>query len=111
VTKGDHEEQHDKLLRSGLGSHFAAVEVLREKNSAAYLEIASRLGLARESTWMIGNSPRSDVNPALEAGLHAAYVRYHNTWILEEEELREPPPGQHLLVCDNFAEAAAHLLG
>jgi putative hydrolase of the HAD superfamily len=111
VTKGDHDEQQDKLRRSGLSGHFTAVEVLREKNTAAYHELAHRLVLTRTTTWMIGNSPRSDVNPALDAGFHAAYVRYHNTWVLEEEELREPPPGQQLLVCDNFAEAAAHLLG
>jgi len=110
VTKGDHDEQQDKLRRSGLSGHFTAVEVLREKNTAAYHELAHRLVLTRTATWMIGNSPRSDVNPALDAGFHAAYVRYHNTWVLEEEELREPPPGQHLLVCDNFSEAAAHLL-
>jgi putative hydrolase of the HAD superfamily len=110
VTKGDHDEQTDKLRRSGLAGHFAAVEVLREKNTAAYHELAGRRKLPADSTWMIGNSPRSDVNPALDAGFHAAYVRYHNTWILEEEELRTPPPGQQLLVCDNFAEVAAHLL-
>jgi putative hydrolase of the HAD superfamily len=110
VTKGDHDEQTDKLKRSGLASHFDTVEVLREKNTAAYRELAARLKLPAASTWMIGNSPRSDVNPALEAGFHAAYVRYHNTWILEEEELTEPPPGQLLLVCNNFTEAATHLL-
>jgi putative hydrolase of the HAD superfamily len=110
VTKGDHDEQTDKLKRSGLANHFDTVEVLREKNTAAYRELAGRLKLPVASTWMIGNSPRSDVNPALEAGFHAAYVRYHNTWILEEEELTEPPPGQLLLVCNNFTEAATHLL-
>ena len=111
MTKGDEAEQSDKLARSGLAGHFEAVEVLREKNTAAYRSLAGRLSLSPSSTWMIGNSPRSDVNPALDAGFHAAYVRYHNTWILEEEELREPPPGQQLLICSNFAEAATHLLG
>jgi putative hydrolase of the HAD superfamily len=110
VTKGDEAEQADKLSRSGLAGHFHGVEILREKNVHAYRSLAGRLGLTPVSTWMIGNSPRSDVNPALEAGFHAAYVRYHNTWILEEEQLNEPPPGQQLLVCNNFTEAAAHLL-
>ena len=110
VTKGDQAEQTDKLRRSGLASHFDGVEVLREKNTAAYREIGGRLALHAASTWMIGNSPRSDVNPALAAGFHAAFVRYHNTWVLEEEELDRPPKGQQLLVCDSFAAAAAHLL-
>ncbi len=110
VTKGDYAEQTDKLRRSGLEKHFTAVEILREKHTAAYRELAERLALSPPSTWMIGNSPRSDVNPALGAGFHAAYVRYHNTWVLEEEELSTPPPGQRLLICNNFSEAAAHLL-
>ena len=110
VTKGDHAEQAGKLARSGLGQHFSAVEILREKDVAAYRDLAARQGLSNDSTWMIGNSPRSDINPALEAGFHAAFVRYHSTWVLEEEELSVPAQGQRLLVCDNFAEATAHLL-
>jgi putative hydrolase of the HAD superfamily len=110
VTKGDQEEQTDKLRRSGLGEHFSGVEVLREKNVATYRELGSRLALPSSSTWMIGNSPRSDVNPALGAGFHAAFVRYHSTWILEEEVLLDPPPGQYLVICDDFRAAAAYLL-
>jgi putative hydrolase of the HAD superfamily len=43
--------------------------------------------LARERTWMIGNSPRSDINPAVRAGLRAVYIPYPHTWELEHEEL------------------------
>ncbi len=110
VTKGDHAEQGDKLMRSGLATHFAAVEILREKDVDAYREVADRQGCSPGATWMIGNSPRSDINPALAAGLHAAYLRYHSTWILEEETLVEPKPGQRLLVCDSFTEMAQLLL-
>ncbi|HEY0785856.1 MAG TPA: HAD family hydrolase [Acidobacteriaceae bacterium] len=110
VTKGNHAEQADKLSRSGLAPHFTAVEILREKDAATYRELAHRRQLATASTWMIGNSPRSDINPALEAGFHAAYLRYHSTWVLEEEAIRTPLPGQRLLVCDDFASAAEQLL-
>ena len=111
VTKGDNAEQADKLGRSGLAPHFAAVEILREKNAEAYRAVAGRQRCSDGATWMIGNSPRSDINPALEAGLHAAYLRYHSTWILEEEELAEPRPGQRLLVCDDFRQMARELIG
>ena len=37
---------------------------------------------------MIGNSPKSDVNPALEAGLNAVFIPHAHTWVLEKEEIR-----------------------
>jgi putative hydrolase of the HAD superfamily len=57
---------------------------------------------------MIGNSPKSDINPALEAGLHAVFVPHGNTWILEHEELRTAPRSQRLLVVDHFGQLREH---
>ena len=55
----------------------------------------------RERTWMIGNSPKSDINPAIEAGLNAVFVPHAHTWVLEKQDLR---PGKgRLLVLDSFA--------
>jgi putative hydrolase of the HAD superfamily len=110
VTKGNQAEQADKLSRSGLAHHFSAVEVLREKDAPTYRELARRQSLLASATWMIGNSPKSDINPALEAGFHAAFVRYHLTWVLEHETLIDPPAGQRLLICDSLVEVASHLL-
>ena len=110
VTKGNHAEQSDKLTRSGLAKYFSAVEILREKDTAAYIDLIQRQGLNPRTTWMIGNSPRSDINPALDAGLHAAYIRSTLTWVLEDEELRNPKENQHLLKCNSFTELTAYLL-
>ena len=55
----------------------------------AYHGVVEKYGLLRESTWMIGNSPNSDINPALDAGLHAVFVPHRNTWMLERR--RDPP--------------------
>ena len=57
VTKGNPEEQHDKLERSGLAPHFAAIEVLPEKHTEAYLSLAAHHACEADRTWMIGNSP------------------------------------------------------
>jgi putative hydrolase of the HAD superfamily len=51
---------------------------------------------------MIGNSPKSDINPALEAGLHAVFVPHHNTWMLERDELRSQAADGRLLQVENF---------
>jgi len=104
VTKGDHTEQTDKLRRSGLGEYFVAVEVLPEKHQEAYQCLSEQHGCDAASTWMIGNSPRSDINPALAAGLHAIFIPHDFTWVLEHEIVNQPGPGQHLLELASFAE-------
>ena len=108
VTKGNPEEQIDKLQRSGLAPHFTAVEVLHEKHDHAYRTLASQHGCETNNTWMIGNSPRSDINPALAAGLHAIFIPHDFTWVLEHEVVNQPPSGQHLLELATFAELARY---
>jgi putative hydrolase of the HAD superfamily len=108
VTKGNHEEQTDKLQRSGLASHFAAVEVLPEKHDDAYRALVAHHTCEACTTWMIGNSPRSDVNPALAAGLHAIFIPHDFTWVLEHEVVNQPPNGQHLLELASFAHLLRH---
>jgi putative hydrolase of the HAD superfamily len=108
VTKGALEEQSGKIERSGLNKHFAATEIVAEKNAAAYDALVEKHELSRDSTWMIGNSPRSDVNPALAAGLHAVFVPHGDTWILEHEEVNAAAPPQRLLIVGRFAELREH---
>ena len=64
-------------------------------------------GLAEDFTWMIGNSPKSDVNPALEAGLNAVLVPHPHTWVLEHQDLRESGAGKFLRV-ERFADLRLH---
>ena len=84
-TKGQSEEQKLKVDRSGLAVYFGHCEIVPEKHPGAYRELIEKRGLAPESTWMIGNSPKSDINPALEVGLNAVYIPHQHTWQLEHE--------------------------
>lgn len=104
MTKGDHAEQADKVRRSGLAQYFSAVEIVREKDPAAYQEVVARHELQPHSSWMIGNSPKSDINPALAAGLHAVFLFHKDTWILEHAEVSSAPEGQHLIELDAFSK-------
>jgi putative hydrolase of the HAD superfamily len=106
MTKGSQAEQADKLARSGLAPHFSAVEIVAEKNAAAYVEVMARHGCAPHATWMIGNSPKSDINPALAAGLHAVFIFHKDTWVLEHAEIASPPDGQQLLEIESFSKLA-----
>jgi putative hydrolase of the HAD superfamily len=108
VTKGNLEEQTDKLERSGLAPFFSAVEVLSEKHDSAYRELTGRHGCELGRTWMVGNSPRSDINPALAAGLHAVFIPHDYTWVLEHEVVDRPAPSQYLLELGGFRELRDH---
>jgi putative hydrolase of the HAD superfamily len=101
-TKGHPEEQKLKIERSGLARHFRHTAIVKEKNAAAYGELAAKQGLEAARTWMIGNSPRSDINPALEAGLGAVYIPHARTWTLEHEQVRED--AGRLLILNSFRE-------
>ncbi|MBV9498225.1 MAG: HAD family hydrolase [Acidobacteriaceae bacterium] len=91
-TKGDPEEQRLKIDRSGLAEHFRHTAIVKEKNETAYRELAREQQFDPERTWMIGNSPKSDINPALSAGLNAVYIPHPRTWSLEHEEVPEAHP-------------------
>lgn len=99
-TKGQRDEQLRKLNRSGLRSHFAAVATPVEKNVASYRALVSSANLDRSTTYMIGNSPRSDINPSLRAGLGAVFIGHRHTWVLEQEELDS---SERLIVLPSFA--------
>jgi putative hydrolase of the HAD superfamily len=105
-TKGHTEEQKLKIGRSGLGVFFGHTAIVKEKDATAYRRLVEERGLDPERTWMIGNSPKSDINPALEAGLNAVFVPHAHTWILEKQELR-PGKGK-LLVVEQFADLRRH---
>ena len=102
VTKGDVAEQTGKVERSGLKPYFEAVEVVAEKNAECYHAIVDKYGLECGTTWMVGNSPKSDINPAIAAGLNAVFIPHADTWILEHAELCTAPEPQTLLTLERF---------
>lgn len=83
ITKGDLLDQESKLARSGLGPHFKGIEIVSEKDARVYRNAISRYGVSADRFVMVGNSLRSDILPAIEAGAHAVYVPYEITWIHE----------------------------
>jgi len=105
-TKGDPEEQKLKVDRSGLAIYFGHTAIVKEKNAAAYKRLVAERGLPAERTWMIGNSPKSDINPALDAGLNAVFVPHAHTWTLERGELRTGPG--RFIQLEKFSGLRAH---
>ena len=106
VTKGHPEEQRLKIERSGLETRFTATAVVSEKAVDTYRAIVEQRQLDPARTWMIGNSPRSDINPALQAGINAVFIPHEHTWRLEKEEV--VPSDGRLLTLRAFGELRSH---
>ena len=86
VTKGDLFDQERKLAASGLGDFFDAVEIVSDKNQATYERVFARHGDGAGRAMMVGNSLKSDVVPAIEAGGWGVFVPHELTWVLEHVE-------------------------
>ena len=99
-TKGQRDEQLHKLARSGLGPLFDRVETPREKDVDAYRRLVRDAELDPSLTFMIGNSPRSDINPAVAAGLRAVFIPHPHTWDLEHEEINDA--GDRIIELSSF---------
>ena len=108
MTKGNPVEQAGKVERSGLKEYFLALEIVPEKDEQTYRSAIAKYALQPDNTWMVGNSPKSDINPALAAGLHAVFVPHGATWILEHEEVATAQPPQRLLIVERFADLRKH---
>lgn len=105
-TKGDPDEQRMKIDQSNIGQYFAHAAVVKEKHAPAYERLVEERGFDPAKTWMIGNSPKSDVNPALAVGLSAVYVPHPRTWTLEREEVPDAHP--RLLRVERISELISY---
>lgn len=90
ITKGDLMDQERKLAASGLGDLFAAIEIVSEKDRGTYERVFARHGTGPAEAVMAGNSMKSDVLPAIEAGSFGVHIPYHITWA---HELADAPEG------------------
>lgn len=105
LTKGSERVQRRKIERSLLSPRFVETVVVPDKTTEVYDDFVASRSLSPEDTWMIGNSPRADILPALEAGLGAVLVPHPVLWSLDAAEL--PDPGPRFRVASGLAEVAA----
>ena len=89
VTKGDLFDQERKLAQSGLGDFFSSVEVVSEKETATYTRMLGAMKGGVDRCMMVGNSLKSDIIPALNAGAWATWLPHELTWELEHADVPE----------------------
>ena len=100
ITKGDLVHQNRKVSTSGLEHHFSDIEVVYEKDPAAYARVVGRLGVDADRFLMVGNSVKSDVLPVQAIGGHAVHVPYHLTWDLEIPDEHD----EHVVELESIAD-------
>ncbi|MFJ6383826.1 HAD family hydrolase [Kitasatospora sp. NPDC092039] len=105
LTKGDQGEQQRKITESTIDHHFRGVHIVAEKSVDTYRRLTADLGLDPDRTWMIGNSPKSDIAPARRAGLRTVFIPHQHTWVLEHAELG---PEEATLQLGTFPELLRH---
>ena len=108
ITKGDLFHQESKLAASGLGQYFSGVEIVSEKSAETYRRAFARHGCAPADALMAGNSVRSDILPALDAGCRAVLIPYPLVWA--HEAALAPARHPRFRQCESLAELAAWLL-
>lgn len=92
ITKGDLLDQERKLAQSGLGDLFHGVEIVSDKTAKSYAAIFARHGTGADQALMVGNSLKSDVLPALQAGSWGVHIPHGLTWELEHAEAPKDHP-------------------
>ena len=85
-TKGELQDQENKLKRSGLAKYFSHVEITSDKTELEFQQLCVHLGILPSQLLMVGNSLKSDIAPALTVGASAIHIPFHVTWQLEHFE-------------------------
>ena len=89
-TMGKEQHQSSKFLRSGLERYVNALHVVEVKTADSLNTLLQEYVAVPENTILVGNSSRSDINPALMLGVNAVHVVHDSTWIAEREEYLHP---------------------
>lgn len=106
-TKGNPDEQMGKIDKSPVKQFFHHFKCVPEKDPETFRDMLAEFGMDPGETWMIGDSPRSDVMPALANGVKAVYIPFSMTWALEHQEL---PDSEHIITIDAFDRLSDYLL-
>jgi putative hydrolase of the HAD superfamily len=106
LMKGEAAEQAGKVERSGLQSYFDEIEIVMEKNAGIYQRLTEQFKIVKSHGWMVGNSPITDINPALQAGLNAVFIPHSATWAADKADV-ESGSGR-LLILSAFRDLREH---
>jgi putative hydrolase of the HAD superfamily len=83
------------------------VRVCHKKHAGEFRAALTHFGITEpEMAWMVGNSMRSDINPALSNGAGAILVEVEDPWEYDQVE----PVADTYITVDSFRQAVGYLL-
>lgn len=106
-TMGEETHQSDKFLRSGITHHFLDCVIVPLKTEKSMTDLLDKFKIHPNEACMIGNSPKSDINPATGCGVNAIYFKQNNAWQAEQTDLLHP---HRIETVTNFNEILPFLL-
>lgn len=86
LTKGELQEQENKIERSGLSHYFCHIEIVSNKDEDTFRQLSNKLGINPSKMLSVGNSFKSDISPAIAAGYYALHIPFHVVWQLEQTQ-------------------------
>jgi putative hydrolase of the HAD superfamily len=108
LTKGDRSVQRRRIESSGLRELFHVIRIVNEKSAAGIRAVVKDLGVPRHMAVMVGNSVRSDILPALSAGIHAIWIKRH-VWEYEREH--DHLVGNRVVVVSDIKDVPSAVFG
>ena len=105
-TKGELQDQENKLKRSGLLKYFDDVEITSDKSQREFLDLCEHQQIHPSELLMIGNSLKSDIAPALAIGAWGIHIPFHVTWQLEHFEDIDH---ERLIKIEHFSEILKYI--
>jgi len=100
VTAGERWVQERRLAAFHYADMFDVIQIVERKTAMVFRRLAADLAIGMEQSWVVGDSLRSDIMPALEVGLNAILIASHN-WI-EVEHAQDRP--SHLKVVKRLGD-------
>ncbi len=86
ISAGERWVQEKRLSQFGFNDKFKDIQIVERKHSAIFHDFCKKWSVNPERCWVIGDSPRSDILPAKQAGLLAIHVQAAN-WDAEYDEV------------------------
>lgn len=97
ITKGMQEVQEKRVSKLTIKKYFKKYEIVGHKEKDDYIHITEKYGLDPNTCYMIGNSPKGDINEAKLAGFNTIYIPNEHTWGYENEEILDCEPETKVL--------------
>lgn len=109
MTKGDPRVQERKIKALELTSWFKEIHIVADKTKECFFGFKKRF--PTQPVWKVGNSFKSDMKPALEAGLKGIFIPY-STWKHEVYDRKDAENEKNIVIISDIRQIITfHLTG